>query len=175
MPHQTEPSANNALGSILQGMLGKATVRSENTQIIQGHAGLQPDILVTATGRSPVVIEAEYDPAQNVEPEARDRLNLRVNGQTRPIEAAIALLPKMTFLAEQVTRNLFPLLGYENLEMEFTLASIDALVEDENARTTRETQLLDRGVLTINEVRRTRNLPDVPWGNTHPQARGPRT
>ena len=38
MPHQTEPSANNALGNILQGMLGKATVRSENTQVIQGHA-----------------------------------------------------------------------------------------------------------------------------------------
>ena len=91
MPHQTEPSANNALGNILQGMLGKATVRSENTQVIEGHAGYHPDVLVTAPGRSPVVIEAEYDPAQNVEPEARDRLNLKVTGQTRPIEAAIAL------------------------------------------------------------------------------------
>ena len=91
MPHQTEPSANNALGNILAGMLGKATVRSENTQVIQGHAGLQPDILVTATGRSPVVIEAEYDPAQNVEPEARGRLGLGVIGETRSIEAAIAL------------------------------------------------------------------------------------
>ena len=91
MPHQTEPSANNALGNILQGMLGKATVRSENTQVIQDHAGLQPDILVTATGRSPVVIEAEYDPAQNVEPEATGRLGLNVTGQARPIEAAISL------------------------------------------------------------------------------------
>ena len=91
MPHQTEPSANNALGNLLQGMLGKATVRSENTQVIEGHAGYHPDILITATGRSPVVIEAEYDPAQNVEPEARGRLNLKVTGQTRPIEAAIAL------------------------------------------------------------------------------------
>ena len=91
MPHQTEPSANNALGNLLQGMLGKATVRSENTSVIQGNAGLQPDILITAAGRSPVVIEAEYDPAQNVEPEARGRLNLHVTSQTRPIEAAIAL------------------------------------------------------------------------------------
>ena len=91
MPHQTEPSANNALGNLLQGMLGKATVRSENTQVIQGHAGLKPDILVTNPGRSPVVIEAEYDPAQNVEPEARDRLTLKVAGQARPIEAVIAL------------------------------------------------------------------------------------
>ena len=91
MPHQTEPSANTTLGNLLQGMLGKADVRSENTSVIQGHAGLQPDILITATGRSPVVIEAEYDPAQNVEPEARARLGLHVTGQTRPIEAAIAL------------------------------------------------------------------------------------
>ena len=91
MPHQTEPSANKALGDLLQGMLGKATVRSENTQVIEGHAGFHPDVLITATGRSPVVIEAEYDPAQNVEPEARERLNLKATGQTRPIEAAIAL------------------------------------------------------------------------------------
>ena len=127
MPHQTEPSANNALGNILQGMLGKATVRSEHTQVIQDHAGLQPDILVTATGRSPVVIEAEYDPAQNVEPEATGRLGLNVTGQARPIEAAIALR--------------YP-----------------------------EAQLLEPGVLTFNEVRNTRNLSDVPWGDVYARA-----
>ena len=81
------------------------------------------------------------------------------------------MVPEMTFLAGKITRKLFPLLGYDNLEMEFDLQSIEALAEDENARTTRETQLLDRGVLTINEVRRTRNLPDVPWGNTYPPPR----
>ena len=56
--------------------------------------------------------------------------------------------------------------------MEFDLKSIEALAEDENARTTRESQLLDRGVLTINEVRQAHNLPNVPWGNTwtKPQA-----
>ena len=82
------------------------------------------------------------------------------------------MVPEMTFLAEQVTRRLFPLLGYEGLELEFDLASIEALAEDENARASRESQLLDRGVLTINEVRRSRNLPDVPWGDTWAKARG---
>ena len=82
------------------------------------------------------------------------------------------MVPEMGFLAEQVTRKLFPLLGYADLEMEFDLTAIEALAEDENARTTRESQLLDRGVLTINEVRRTRNLPDVPWGNTWGKAGG---
>ena len=68
------------------------------------------------------------------------------------------MVPEMTFLAGQVTRQLFPLLGYPGLELEFDLSAIEALAEDENARAAREAQLLDRGVLTINEVRRSRNL-----------------
>lgn len=91
MPRQTENNANNVLGNLLRPMLGKARVVFESTQVIAGHSGKQPDILVTSPGRSPVVIEAEYEPAQKVEPEARGRLNLHVTGQTRPIEAAIAL------------------------------------------------------------------------------------
>ena len=82
------------------------------------------------------------------------------------------MVPEMTFLAEQVTRKLFPLLGYEGLELEFDLSSIEALAEDENARASREAQMLDRGVLTINEVRRSRGLPDVPWGETWARAKG---
>ncbi len=107
MPHQTEPSANNALGNLLQGMLGKAAVRPENTQVIEGRAGLQPDILVTAPGRSPVVIEAEYDPAHTVEPEAKERLGLKVVGQPRPIEAVIALrYPEDLSEADDLTASL---------------------------------------------------------------------
>ena len=91
MPRQTEPSANNAMGSLLQGMLPRSRVRSENTQAIAGRAGLQPDIIVTAPGRSPVVVEAEYMPARTVEPEAKERLGLEVAANGRVIEAAIAL------------------------------------------------------------------------------------
>jgi len=75
------------------------------------------------------------------------------------------MVPEMRFMADQVTRNLFPALGYAGLEMEFDLNSIEALSEDESTRVSREVQLLDRGVLTINEVRRSRNLADVPWGD----------
>ena len=66
-------------------------MRSENTQAISGHSGLRPDIIVTAPGRSPVVIEAEYMPARTVEPEAKARLGLEVASNGRIIEAAIAL------------------------------------------------------------------------------------
>ena len=75
------------------------------------------------------------------------------------------MIPEMRFLADQVTRNLFPALGYSGLELEFDLTAIEALSEDESTRVSREVQLLDRGVLTINEVRRSRNLTDVPWGD----------
>ncbi len=91
MPRQTEPNANNALGSLLQEMLPGRQVWSENTQAVVGHAGLRPDIIVTAPGRSPVVVEAEYMPARTVEPEARSRLGLEVAADGRVIEAAIAL------------------------------------------------------------------------------------
>ena len=91
MPRQTEPNANNALGSLIQDMLPHSRVRSENTQAISGQPGLRPDIIVTAPGRSPVVIEAEYLPARTVEPEAKSRLGLEVASNGRIIEATIAL------------------------------------------------------------------------------------
>ena len=91
MPRQTEPNANNALGGLLQDMLPRSQVRSENTQAISGHPGFRPDIIVTAPGRSPVVFEAEYKPARTVEPEARSRLGLEVTADGRIVEAAIAL------------------------------------------------------------------------------------
>ena len=91
MPQQTEPSTNNALGELLAKMLPGSVVRSEHTQAIVDHPGLQPDILVTAPGRSPVVLEAEYMPATNFEAEARSRLGLEVVDTGRRIESAIAL------------------------------------------------------------------------------------
>lgn len=89
MSHPSEPTVNSALGRLLSGMLPGCLVRTQHTSVIDSHAGLQPDILITAAGRSPVVVEAEHDPAANVETEARDRLGLQV--EARPIEAAIAL------------------------------------------------------------------------------------
>ncbi|MXY21703.1 MAG: hypothetical protein F4Y49_10265 [Dehalococcoidia bacterium] len=91
MPRHTEPSANNALGSILQRMMARCRVRSENVRAIVDRPGLQPDILITAPDRAPVVVEAEYDPARTVEEEARDRLGLQVVEGRRKIEAAVAL------------------------------------------------------------------------------------
>ncbi len=87
----TEPSANKALANILRGMMHGCNIRSESTQTIAGNKALQPDILITAADRAPVVIEAEFMPAYSVEDEAAARLALTVTGGRREIEAAIAL------------------------------------------------------------------------------------
>ena len=88
---QTEPSANSALGAILRRMLPSCAVHSETTRAISDHPGLQPDILITAIDRAPVVVEAEYMPAYAAEDEAKARLGLRLTDGGKRIEAAIAL------------------------------------------------------------------------------------
>ena len=72
-------------------MLPGREVRAEHTRAIAERRGLQPDVLITAAGRSPVVIEAEYEPAGNVEAEATSRLGREATVVSRRIEAAIAL------------------------------------------------------------------------------------
>ena len=90
-PRQTEPSVNNVLGNILREMMRTSVVRSENTQTFPDYPGRHADILITTDGRSPVVVEAEFEPAPEAEKDARERLGLRVHGQTRTIESAVAL------------------------------------------------------------------------------------
>ncbi len=48
MLRETEPSANGALGGLVQGMMSGCRVRSENARAIVGRPGLQSDVLVTA-------------------------------------------------------------------------------------------------------------------------------
>ncbi len=91
MPRQTEPNVNNALGDMLRGMMPGCEIRSENTQTFIDHPGRHADVLIVAPGRSPVVVEAEYEPAAEVEKDASERLGLRVKGAPRTVEAAIAL------------------------------------------------------------------------------------
>ena len=73
---QIEPSVNNALGNLLRGMMPTCTVRSENAQTFADYHGRHTDVLVTATGRSPVAVEAEIEPAPEAEKDARDLLAL---------------------------------------------------------------------------------------------------
>ena len=107
MPRQTEPNANNALGDMLRGMMPGCEVRSENTQTFPDYPGRHADVLIAAPGRSPIVVEAEYEPAAEVDKDASERLGLRVQGQPRTIEAAIAVrYPKVVEDAYDVRQAL---------------------------------------------------------------------
>ena len=86
-----EPTANNALRDLFRAMMGRSSVRSENTQTIVGSPGKHPDILITSEGRSPVVIEAEFMPARTVEDDANKHLGATTTIGGRIIEAVIAL------------------------------------------------------------------------------------
>ncbi len=87
----TEPNPNGALGRALSGMLPTYNVRHEQTDVIAEDARLHPDVLITASDKAPVVIEAEWHPANSVEDDARSRLGLTVVDGQRSIDAAIAL------------------------------------------------------------------------------------
>ena len=76
MPNQIEPNVNNTLGDLLRGMMPGSKVLSENTQTFPAHLGQHADVLITAPGRSPVVVEAEYEPAPEAEKDAAQRLGL---------------------------------------------------------------------------------------------------
>ncbi len=73
--------------------------------------------------------------------------------------------PEANMYAERLTHSTLPNLGYTNLGVAFDYTNVQALNEGAEQRAKREHESLDRGVLTINEVRRTYDLDDVAWGN----------
>ena len=91
--HSNETNANKALSDLIKRVMHGRETQAEHTRILAGkdNAGKAPDIVITAQGRSPVVIEAEYKPAHEVEKDAKARLGYDIKGQIHHIEAAIAL------------------------------------------------------------------------------------
>ena len=76
------------------------------------------------------------------------------------------IVPEMRFFEEHLNSELLPRLGYEGLTAQFDISTIEAMNEDETERVNRESKLLDRGVLTINEVSAGRGTcRTVPWGD----------
>ena len=89
MTSMYEPAANTDLARLLDGMTGPATVEPEPSGVFPG--GKRPDLLITAPGRSPVVIEARRVPAANLEEDAAARFALNASVRDRELEAVIAL------------------------------------------------------------------------------------
>ena len=78
----------------------------------------------------------------------------------------LTMLPAVRRLEERVAWDLLPKLGYERgYAVRCDVSGIDVLTEQEEPRLARETAYLDRGVVTINEVRESRGLERVAWGD----------
>ncbi len=76
-----------------------------------------------------------------------------------------SMIPEMQFLESEINESLMPLLAGERSFVRFDLSEVSALREDENAKARRYQQLVQGGILTINEVRQKEGLAPVPWGD----------
>ena len=93
MSNLSEQAINIELGNQLAKMLpGFSKIEAERTKVLAKKPGKRPDISITGQGRAPVIIEAEFEPAINVEEEAKGRLKVRLKNQSLPVEAVIALI-----------------------------------------------------------------------------------
>ena len=167
-PKQMEPNVNIALGNLLKSMMPTCKVLSEHTNTFPEHPGRHADVLVTATGRSPVTVEAEFEPAPEAEKDASERLGLKVNGELRTIEASVAVrypvaletagnlqqaLPEATLsycvLYENKTR--FPESGWLKGNVE-DLADLVRLVSVPQKEVEQAADILEKGIEEAAEV-----------------------
>ena len=93
-----EHTINDALAEVLRGTRRAwqqpKVVRSENTRMLKG-SNERPDILVTESNVSPVVVETEVLPAANVESDATSRLGKQIRATGKTILSSIAVrLPR---------------------------------------------------------------------------------
>ena len=89
----TEQFFNSVFGDVLREKhpLWKEAIGVEQTHVLQGSAGKQPDLILSLPGSSPVAIETEFMPAVTVEEDAASRLGERLASDGRKIENVIAL------------------------------------------------------------------------------------
>lgn len=85
-----------------------------------------------------------------------------------------AVIPKLRKLEEKINNSLLPMLDRnrskqgERWFVRFDTSAIDALKENEDIKSQVQERLVRSGIMTINEIRRTENLPPVPWGDQWP-------
>ena len=93
MSNLSEQALNIELGNQLAKILpGFSKIEAERTKVLAKKPGKRQDISITGKGRAPVIIEAEFEPALNVEEEAKGRLKSRLKNQSLPVESVIALI-----------------------------------------------------------------------------------
>lgn len=80
-----------------------------------------------------------------------------------------ALQPDAKLRAAEIREQFLPMFkGGNKLDWaEYDFTKIAALQESQSEAWTREAQAMDRGALLINEWRRSKGMPDVPWGDVY--------
>ena len=91
----TEPTVNTYLARALRTMHPRwaenGAIVSQATGVIVGGKGKQPDIMVRVPRAAPLVIEADFYPANSLEDDALSRVGAKTANRVRPIETAVAL------------------------------------------------------------------------------------
>jgi HK97 family phage portal protein len=78
----------------------------------------------------------------------------------------LTMLPAVKRFEERIVHDALPKLGYDRgYTVRCDVSTIDVLTEQEEPRLARETAYLDRGVMTVNEVREGRGMERVAWGD----------
>lgn len=82
------------------------------------------------------------------------------------LEWTRALVPDAEFRAAEVREQYLPRFRGAGPDWcEYDLTSVPSLQESATESWTREAQALDRGAITINEWRKSKGMPPVPWGD----------
>lgn len=83
-------------------------------------------------------------------------------------EWASTLKPDAELRADEIKEQLLPLFGGSGPDhCEYDFTAVPALQESASEAWAREAQAIDRGALTINEWRKSKGLPAVPWGDVY--------
>ena len=92
----SEPEINIALAEVLDSLRSNWRVGGEQLGRLRG-SHRQPDILVTAEGAAPVVIETEVMPAVTVEDDALARLGETLSGSGQEVTSVVAVRIPLRF------------------------------------------------------------------------------
>ncbi len=128
-PRISEQLVNGCLADLLQAASPRSRIYTE-TQCFVGNRR-SPDIVVTADGRQPVVIENEWLPASSVEAEARSRLGEEIDPEVvahaGTVRSVVALRTPRTGLDHCDTpAELTEALRESGVLLEFALFAADA-------------------------------------------------
>ena len=94
MARISESALNAQLAEVLKGLhprWAEGHLLVEANHVFVDNPRLRPDMLVQVPLAQTIVLETEFEPASNVEQEARDRLGLTPTGSKEPVDHAFAL------------------------------------------------------------------------------------